>query len=172
MIRLIFSIVAQGLVKLAKLFCITYNEINVIVYYFLIPLSWTIMFDYWIEKPLTTILFLCIWIGIVIATHKFFKEWCNWVFEDSVKFLNYFNKFGGNYILNSVIICVVIPLLIYGILIYIIIQRFDSFPINLVRGCIENETLPYIDNLLFISISFEAEMKDGHSIFIVVFIQK
>lgn len=121
MIRLIFSIVAQGLVKLAKLFCITYNEINVIVYYFLIPLSWTIMFDYWIEKPLTTILFLCIWIGIVIATHKFFKEWCNWVFEDSVKFLNYFNKFGENYILNSVIICVVIPLLIYGILIYIII---------------------------------------------------
>ena len=47
-----------------------------------------------------------------------------------------------------------------------------SFPINLVRGCIENETLPYIDNLLFISISFEAEMKDEHSIFIVVFIQK
>ena len=31
----------------------------------------------------------------------------------SVDFLNYFNRWGGNYILNSVVICVAIPILIY-----------------------------------------------------------
>lgn len=116
MIRTIFSIVALSLNKIAQLSHLTYNEINIIVYYFLIPLSWTIILDVWIGLPIITLIFLCIWVGIYIATYKFFKEWCDWVFEDSVKFLNYFNRWGGNYILNSVIICVVIPIVIYLVL--------------------------------------------------------
>ena len=118
MIRTIFSIVALILNKIAGLLHLTYNEINIIVYYFLIPLSWTIILDVWIGLPIITLIFLCIWVGIYIATYKFFKEWCDWVFEDSVKFLNYFNRWGGNYILNSVIICVVIPIVIYLVLLY------------------------------------------------------
>ena len=118
MIRTIFSIVALSLNKIATLLHLTYNEINIIVYYFLIPLSWAIILDVWIGLPIITLIFLCIWVGIYIATYKFFKEWCDWVFEDSVKFLNYFNRWGGNYILNSVIICVVIPIVIYLVLLY------------------------------------------------------
>ena len=117
MIRTIFSIVALSLNKIAKLLHLTYNEINIIVYYFLIPLSWTIILDVWIGLPIITLIFLCIWVGIYIATYKFFKEWCDWVFEDSVKFINYFNRWGGNYILNSVIICVIIPIVIYLVLV-------------------------------------------------------
>ena len=118
MIKTIFSIVALSLNKLATLLHLTYNEINIIVYYFLIPLSWAIILDVWIGFPIITLIFLCIWAGIYIATYKFFKEWCDWVFEDSVKFINYFNRWGGNYILNSVIICVVIPIVIYLVLLY------------------------------------------------------
>lgn len=116
MIRTIFLIVALSLYKLATLLHLTYTEINIIVYYFLIPLSWAIILDVWIGFPIITLVFLCIWVGIYIATYKFFKEWCDWMFEDSVKFLNYFNRWGGNYILNSVIICVVIPIVIYLVL--------------------------------------------------------
>ena len=118
MIKTIFSIVVLSLNKIATLLHLTYNEINIIVYYFLIPLSWTIILDVWIGLPIITLIFLCIWVGIYIAAYKFFKEWCDWVFEDSVKFLNYFNRWGGNYILNSVIICVVIPIVIYLVLLY------------------------------------------------------
>ena len=118
MIRTIFSIVALSLNKLATLLHLTYNEINIIVYYFLIPLSWTIILDVWIGLPIITLIFLCIWVGIYAATYKFFKKWCDWMFEDSVKFLNYFNRWGGNYILNSVIICVIIPIVIYLVLLY------------------------------------------------------
>ena len=118
MIRTIFSIVVLSLNKIATLLHLTYNEINIIVYYFLIPLSWTIILDAWIGLPIITLIFLCIWVRIYAATYKFFKKWCDRVFEDSVKFINYFNRWGGNYILNSVIICVVIPIVIYLVLLY------------------------------------------------------
>ena len=113
MIQTVFNAVAIILYKAAQKLNITYNEINIIVYYLLIPLSWTIMLDCWIGFPVTTAMLSCIWSGIVITTHKFFKEWCDWAFQDSVSFLNYFNRWGGNYVLNSVIICVIIPVLIY-----------------------------------------------------------
>ena len=118
MIRTIFSIVALSLDKIAQLLHLTYTEINIIVYYFLIPLSWTIILDVWIGLPIITLIFLCIWVGIYAATHKFFKKWCDWMFEDSVKILNYFNRWGGNYILNSVNICVILPIVIYIVLLY------------------------------------------------------
>lgn len=113
MTQKIFNAVAIFLNSTSQKLKITYNEINIIVYYLLIPLSWAIMVDFIIGTPITTPMFLCIWIGIIIATHHYFKEWCDWIFQDSVKFLNYFNRFGSNYILNSVIICVIIPILIY-----------------------------------------------------------
>lgn len=113
MIKTIFSIVAMTLYGIARATHLTYNQINVILYYLLIPLSWTIMLDCWIDLPVTTAVLLCVWLGIFIATRKFFREWCDWVFKDSVDFLNYFNRWGGNYVLNSVIICVIIPIFIY-----------------------------------------------------------
>ena len=113
MIQTVFNAVAIFLNKTAQKLGFTYNQINIIVYYLLIPLSWTIMFDCWIGLPITTAILTCIWVGIFIATHNYFKEWCDWAFKDSVDFLNYFNKWGGNYILNSVITCVSIPTLIY-----------------------------------------------------------
>lgn len=122
MIQTVFNAVAIILYKTAQKLNITYNEINIIVYYLLIPLSWTIMLDCWIGLPITTAILSCIWIGIFFATHKFFKEWCDWTFQDSVSFLNYFNRWGGNYVLNSVIICVIIPILIYiGLILLLII---------------------------------------------------
>lgn len=121
MIQLIFSLVARTLYNIAQVTHITYNEINVIVYYLLIPLSWTVMVDCWIDMPITSAIFICVWLGIFIATYRYFKEWCDWVFKDSVDFLNYFNRWGGNYVLNSVIICVIIPIIVYVSLILVLV---------------------------------------------------
>lgn len=119
----IFSIIANSLLWVGRKTGLTYNEVNILVYYLFIPLSWTIMFDCAIKNPYTTAALAFTWLGIFIATRHTFREWCDWAFQDSVDFLNWFNRWGGNYVLNSVIICVLVPLLVYGILIYLLITR-------------------------------------------------
>ena len=113
MIRKVFNIVARSLNWIGKKTGLTYNEINILVYYLLIPLSWTIILDYRLKTPYLSTALVCIWVGIFIATRHNFNQWCDKVFTDSVRILNWFNRWGGNYILNSVIICVIIPLIIY-----------------------------------------------------------
>ena len=123
MITFTFRLVVTALYNIAQMFGMTYNEVNVLAYYLLIPLSWTIMLDMYIGLPLTTGALLYIWIGIKIGTWGHFSAWCDWAFMRSVDFLNYFNRWGGNYVLNSVIICVVIPVLVYAGLIGLLMLR-------------------------------------------------
>jgi len=116
----IFISVADALIWTGKKTGMTYNEVNVIIYYLLIPLSWTVMLDCMLRFPVSTTILLCVWAGIFIATHDRFGEWCDKVFMRSVDFLNRFNRWGGNYTLNSVIICVLIPVIVYGILLWLL----------------------------------------------------
>ena len=122
MIQRIFTRVAVALYNGAMRIGTTYNEINILVYYLLIPLTWTIMVDLLIGQPLTTMALLCVWGGICIGTWGRFTAWCDWAFIRSVDLLNYFNRWGGNYVFNSVVICVAVPVLIYvGLVILLII---------------------------------------------------
>ncbi len=122
MIKQTFAVVANSLLFIGKKTGLTYNEVNILVYYLLIPLSWTVMFDCWLGLPITSAALMCVWIRIFIATIHTFREWCDQAFQDSVNFLNWFNRWGGNYVLNSVIICVLLPLFIYGILIWLLLR--------------------------------------------------
>lgn len=128
----IFAIVAAGLLWSAKKMHLSYNAINVLVYYWLVPATWTLMIDWMIDCqiatplyegfcPMLTIMLSAGWIGILLATAMFFEKWCDLVFNVSVDFLNYFNRWGGNYELNSVIICVAIPIIIYILLISMLV---------------------------------------------------
>jgi hypothetical protein len=119
----IFRKVADVLIYGASVMDITYNEINIIVYYLLIPLTWTIMLDFYIGTPITTYTLIFIWIGIKIGTWGRFREWSDWAFMCSVDFLNYFNRWGGNYVLNSVVICVFVPILVYVELILLMLTK-------------------------------------------------
>ncbi len=123
MITLTFRLVATVLYNIGQLFGMTYNEVNVLAYYLLIPLTWTAMLDICIGLPLTTGALLYTWMGIRIGTWGHFREWCDWAFMRSVDFLNYFNRWGGNYVLNSVIICVVIPIIIYAGLALMLVMK-------------------------------------------------
>ena len=109
----IFAVVAGMERVIAKLTGATYNEVNIIVYYLLIPLSWAAMIDYITKMPFLSIMYVIAWIVFLWKDPMKFRDRCNWVFIKSVDFLLWFKKIGWNYVVSSVIICVIIPILIY-----------------------------------------------------------
>jgi hypothetical protein len=113
----IFDFVANKLIALARVFRITYNEINIIVYYFIIPLSWLSLIDLICDFHYLKFSFLIFSAGFFVGCRDF-RSYSDELFMKSVDFLNYFNRFGQNYVAASVIICVLIPIVIYAILIY------------------------------------------------------
>ena len=121
MITRLFNFVAIKLFHLAKSLHLTYNEINIIVYYFIIPLTWCIMLDLIIKKPICTPFWTILCLIVYLVKKKNFSGWCDWFFMKSADFLNSFHLLGWNYEKASVIICVVVPIIIYiilGILFY------------------------------------------------------
>ena len=116
MIASVFQLTANSLVWLAKKTGRTYNEINVLIYYGLIPLSYCVLLDLLWGVHYLKLVFLSFCVGIVIGTPDF-KSFSDRLFKRSVQFLNYFNRFGSNYELSSVLICLLIPLLLYMLLI-------------------------------------------------------
>lgn len=118
----IFAIVAGVEHVIAKVTGFTYNEVNIIVYYLLIPLSWAVMVDFITKMPFLTPMYIVAWIVFLWKDPMKFRDRCDWAFDKSVDFLLWFKKVGWNYVVSSVIICVVIPVLIYVELIYGIIK--------------------------------------------------
>ena len=116
----IFAIVAGAEQLIARMTGATYNEVNIIVYYLVIPLSWTLMLDYITRMPFLTPLLTSAWIVFIWKDKMKFRNRGDWAFRISVVFLLWFKKIGWNYVISSVIICVVIPILVYIELIYAI----------------------------------------------------
>ena len=118
----IFAVVAGVEHVIAKLTGSTYNEVNIIVYYLLIPLSWTVMIDYLTKLPFLSPMFVLAWIVFLWKDPMKFRDRSDWAFMKSVDFLLWFKRIGWNYVVSSVIICVIIPILVYVELIYAIIK--------------------------------------------------
>lgn len=118
----IFTVVAGVEHIIAKLTDSTYNEVNIIVYYLLIPLSWTVMIDYLTKLPFLSPMFVLAWIVFLWKDPMKFRDRSDWAFIKSVDFLLWFKRIGWNYVVSSVIICVIIPILVYVELIYAIIK--------------------------------------------------
>ena len=119
--RIIFRIVAGTLWLLGRLTGFTYNEMNIIVYYFVIPYSWLLLLDAILGFHYCAIIggvfYFLFWLAI-----KNFRSFSDDLFDLSVRFLNSFNKYGSNYVASSVWICVTIPMLIYGFFICYLIK--------------------------------------------------
>ena len=96
MITPTFNLVARWLHQLAKLTNLTYNQINIIVYFVIIPLSWFLLLDLYFSGYFFTIGFLIFLTGFKVGC-KNFREYSDELFMKSVHFLNYFNRFGSNY---------------------------------------------------------------------------
>ena len=119
----IFAVVAGLEHIIARVTGATYNEVNIIVYYLLIPFSWTAMVDYITMMPFLTPIYTIAWIIFLWKDQMKFHDRCDWTFEKSVEFLLWFKKIGWNYVVSSVVICVVVPILIYVELIWAIINK-------------------------------------------------
>ena len=119
----IFAVVAGLEHIIARVTGATYNEVNIIVYYLLIPFSWTAMVDYITMMPFLTPIYIIAWIIFLWKDQMKFHDRCDWAFDKSVEFLLWFKKIGWNYVVSSVVICVVVPILIYVELIWAIINK-------------------------------------------------
>ena len=117
----LFYQVANGLNLIARHTGLAYNEINVLAYYLFMPLTWAVLLDIGLKLPLATPILIIAWLSIWITKKKHFESWCDKVFDKSVQFLLFFKRIGWVYELSSVIICVVLPLLMYVALIVNII---------------------------------------------------
>jgi len=120
--NLIFKIVANLLYFVGRKTRLTYNEINIIVYYFLIPLSWLVLLDIIFDFHYLKITFGIFILGFFVGCRNF-RTYSDWLFDKSVDFLNYFNKYGSDYVKSSVWICVLLPLVTYGVLLYFVLNR-------------------------------------------------
>ena len=78
----IFAVVAGAEHIIAKLTGATYNEVNIIVYYLLIPLSWAAMVDYTTKMPFLSIMYIIAWILFLWKDPMKFRERCDWAFTE------------------------------------------------------------------------------------------
>ena len=116
----IFIIVRDALLILSSIFRLSYNAVNVIVYYIIIPMIYLMIIDMIIGGYYFTISYLFILLGAAIII-KDYNVFFDWLFEKSAQFLRSFSLIGWNYYVASVIICVFVPLAILIILLLIAI---------------------------------------------------
>lgn len=122
MIKVVFYIVAKILVILSHLTGYTYNQINILVFYFVIPFTWMILIDMILHSNYLKISFVIFCFGFYFGCENF-RQYSDKLFTKSVSFLNYFNKYGSTYKASSVLICFSLPLIIYGILISLVLIK-------------------------------------------------
>jgi hypothetical protein len=105
------------LLWLSKASGLSYNEVNVIAYYFLAPLVFLLLIDRIRGRFIFTPCFIVAWGALLVLVPRF-SEFADWVFYRSVDVLDWFSWMGWNYTVASVIICVVLPGVVFLVLLY------------------------------------------------------
>ena len=113
----IFQIVYEFLKWTSLISGLTYREVNIIVYFIIIPAIFIFILSKIFKEKLLILVFLITVILTIIIVPDF-EKFSNDLFKKSVDFLNWFEYFGLNYIQASVLICVIIPILIIFSLLY------------------------------------------------------
>ena len=116
----IFIIVRELLQGLENISHFSYNAVNIVVYYIVIPFIYFIIIYRILGAYYFTISYFII-IAISIFLIKDFELFSDWLFTKSANFLGSFSVIGWSYTVASVIICVFIPLFVLLVLLYIAI---------------------------------------------------
>ena len=103
-----FAITARVLLQVGKLLHLSYNAVNIIVWYMLLPLAWAAILDYKLHQVVFAPVWILFCIGIIVLQRKQFNKFCDLMFRLSQEFILSF----GNYYLWSVIICLLVPIFI------------------------------------------------------------
>lgn len=114
----VFDLVYQLLKWLSKISGFTYREINIIVYFIIIPSLFFFLLSKILKQKYIVISFLA-FVSVILFLIPDFKFFSSWLFDESVNFLNWFKVLGLDYIQASVVICVLVPILILLGLLYL-----------------------------------------------------
>ncbi len=107
-----FIFTVKVLFAIGRIFHLSYNAVNIIVWYMILPIGWAAILDYKLHKLILSPMWLLLCISIIVLQRKKFNQFCDTVFKLSQIFIASF----GNYYLWSVIICLLVPLLITSVL--------------------------------------------------------
>ena len=106
--KTIFIAVRDLLIYFSKITNQSYNKINIIMYYYIIPFIYLVLIDYKLDTHILKTSFIILGLTSIMLI-KDFNHFSDQLFIKSVKFLQSFEIIGWNYIVSSVIICVIIP---------------------------------------------------------------
>lgn len=128
----VFYIVAGVLNYFSDLTGLTYEEVNIIVYFFVIPFTWFVLIDIIFKRHIGKFLFLYLSLFSLsfLITNNLFTSFSFWLFSESVKFLSSFTFLGLDYTIMSVIVCVFLVILVYALLVFIILVKRKKFIFN------------------------------------------
>jgi len=115
-----FRMAANFFVWLSRKTGRTYNELNVLMYFGIVPFSWAFILDFQMGWGYFSIGFFCFTAGVLVAARDF-STFADHAFKRSVEFLLFFNRYGSNYERTSVVICVVLPIIVYILLVCLIL---------------------------------------------------
>ena len=106
----------------SRILCITYQEANVFVYCFIIPLTWTIMIDSILNTYFFTTIFSVISFTMFLV-HLRLKDFTLEVYCKLVQFLLNFKSVGISYEKSSIIFCLIIPGSVYLLLTILLLTK-------------------------------------------------
>lgn len=109
MIDATFQAVAKGLYYSGTLINLSYNEMNILVYFVIIPLIWAYMIDNMFRFHYVKWSYALVCLFVCLATNNL-STFCNDLFYACVIFLNLFRPIGIDYVAASVLFCVVLPI--------------------------------------------------------------
>lgn len=115
MISIIFLLVAFVFYFVSLVTGLSYEEVNVIFYFFLIPFSWCAMLDIIFKFKFFRISFAILFLTFAYSIQSF-QVFSNNLFEYCFQYLDSFSPF-LTYSESSVFICVFLPALVYLFLI-------------------------------------------------------
>lgn len=113
----IFNLIYRFLKWLSSITGFTYHEVNIIIYFILIPAFFVFLISL-LSKNKYWILGYLLIVAILLIIIPDFNVFSDVVFDKSVSFLNWFENLGLNYVQASVVICVIIPSLILIALVF------------------------------------------------------
>ena len=115
MIQQTFTAVSNALRNMAAFLGVSYNEANIITYFVIIPFIWAYMIDraYKFHYVKLGYASLCLSILVVVDDYSNFCDLFFWV---CAMFLSLFYPIGIDYVMASVIFCVIVPVIVHMLL--------------------------------------------------------
>jgi hypothetical protein len=112
-----FQMVYALLMWIAEATGFTYDEVNIIAYYIVLPFAYVVLADRILKKNVLKVVYV-VGVMICLLLIEDFTRFSDWLFMKSVEFLLSFQILGWNYIVSSVLICVVFPAIVLGVMLH------------------------------------------------------